>query len=74
MFSEPYIEDNSSTKDISIKFYELNEKCNFKFTTSNLEGNFEMYFTHNASNIYFQCGSNPQSDNEGICNIGLISS
>ena len=33
-----------------------------------------MHFTHYTSNIYFQYGSNPQSDNEDICNIGLISS
>ena len=71
-FSQPYIEDNSPAKDISITFTKVNEYCNYFFTSTNSENNFEMFFNNNDLKMYFQCGSSPKSDsknNEGICSM-----
>ena len=74
IFSEPYIEDNSPEKDVSIKFNDFTEECNFKYTSTNSENYFEMYFEKDDSNLYFQCGSAPHSGNGGICSISTKSS
>jgi cathepsin B len=71
-FSQPYIEDNSPAKDISITFTKVNEYCNYYFTSTNSENYFEMFFNNNDLKTYFQCGSSPKSDgknNEGICSM-----
>ena len=74
VISEPYIENNSSSKDISITFNNLGEDCSMKFSSTDSENNFEMYFKNDNSKIYFQCGSNfPTDNNEGICSISLRS-
>ena len=72
-FSQPYIEDGLPSKDISITFTKVNDLCQFFFTSSNSENSFEMFFNNNDLNIYFQCGSNPKSDSEGICSMNLRS-
>ena len=71
-FSQPYVDDNSSKKEISITITEVNEYCNYIFTSPNSENYFEMFFKNGNSNMYFQCGSNPNPDsgnNNGICSL-----
>lgn len=71
-FSEPYIPDNSTVKDISLKFT-LSDDCKFRFSSgsTNIENSFEMNFKNTKSsdlNFYYQCGLEPlKSTNEGIC-------
>ena len=71
-FSEPYIPNNSTEKEISLKFTP-SEDCKFRFTGSNdIEESFEMNFKNtnssSNSNFYYQCGSEPlKNSNEGIC-------
>ena len=74
IFSEPYIEDNSTGKNVSIKFNDFTEECHFKYSSTNSENYFEMYFQFDSSTLYFQCGSAPQSGNGGICSISTRSS
>ena len=52
----------------------MTKECNFKYTSTNSENYFEMYFKNGDSNLYFQCGSVPHSGNEGICSISTKSS
>ena len=51
VISEPYIENNSSSKDISITFNNLGEDCSMKFSSTDSENNFEMYFKNDNSKI-----------------------
>ena len=71
-FSEPYIPDNSTEKEISVKFTP-SEDCKLRFNSnsSDIENSFEMKFKNiksSDSNFYYQCGLEPlKNSNEGIC-------
>ena len=71
-FSEPYIPNNSTEQEISLKFIP-SEDCKFRFNSGSIdmENSFEMNFKNTKSsdlNFYFQCGLEPlKNNNEGIC-------
>ena len=76
-FSEPYIQTNSSEKEIDVNLI-LDEDCNFKFDTNinidnSQEDYFEMIFTNAnfpENDLYYQCGfPSLKTKNEGFCNI-----
>ena len=76
-FSEPYIESNSTEKEIDVKF-QFNENCKLKFNVeeNNTEDDyFEMTFMGVDSpydDFYYQCGIPKINDKkEGVCNYEL---
>ena len=72
-FAEPYVPNNSTEKDISIKL-SVGGDCKIKFDTNlnDDENSFELNFksdTSSESNFYYQCGLIPiQNKNNGVCN------
>jgi C1A family cysteine protease len=71
-FSEPYIPDNSTEKQIPIKFTPSDDcKLRFSSGSTDIENSFEMKFKNTKSsdsNFYYQCGLEPlKNSNEGIC-------
>ena len=71
-FSEPYIPDNSTEKEISLKLIPSGD-CKFRFSSvsTDIESSFEMNFKNTKSSdssFYYQCGLEPlKNSNEGIC-------
>ena len=71
-FSEPYIPDNSTEKEISLKFTP-SEDCKLRFSSgsTDIENSFEMKFKNTKSSdssFYYQCGLEPlKNNNEGVC-------
>ena len=80
-FSEPYIQSNSTEKEINVNLI-INEECKFKFDTNlDIDGSQEDYFEMNfinvdfpENNLYYQCGF-PflKTKNEGICELDRFS-
>ncbi len=77
-FVEPYIPDNSTVKEISIKL-NIDADCRLKFNTDSIddENSFELYFKNDnssESNFYYQCGLiSIQNKTEGICSYSINS-
>ena len=80
-FSEPYIDNNSTEKEINVNLI-LNEDCKFKFETNiGIDASQEDYFEMNfinvefpGNNLYYQCGfPYLKIKNEGICEIDIFS-
>ena len=80
-FSEPYIQSNSTEKEINVNLI-INEEYKFKFDTNlDIDGSQEDYFEMNfinvdfpENNLYYQCGF-PflKTKNEGICELNRFS-
>ena len=80
-FSEPYIQSNSTEKEINVNLI-INDECKFKFDTNlDIDGSQEDYFEMNfinvdfpENNLYYQCGF-PflKTKNEGICELDRFS-
>ena len=77
-FSEPYIPDNSTEKEISLKFTP-SEDCKLRFSSgsTDIENSFEMKFKNTKSSdssFYYQCGLEPlKNNNEGVCSYAAES-
>ena len=80
-FSEPYIQSNSTEKEINVNLI-INEECKFKFDTNlDIDGSQEDYFEMNfinvdfpENNLYYQCGfPSLKTKNEGICELDRFS-
>ena len=77
-FVEPYIPDNSTVKEISIKL-NIDADCRLKFNTDSIddENSFELYFKNDnssESNFYYQCGLiSIQNKTESICSYSINS-
>ena len=67
-FSEPYIDDGSESKEISVKFNSISKSCLLEFTMpSEMDTPFEIYYKNNNNYIYYQCGPSPEKNKIGVC-------